>query len=239
MKVFSTIRRQHTGACIIACACILIGAFNIFGQGAGMQKSSEENQYPFKKGDAFRIVVFPDTAHFLNGVYHIDDSGKVFLPVIGTMKVSSITEKNLTLLLDTIYLPYLRYPNVLVQPLVRVSLLGGFIKPGLFYVSPRASLWDAIELAGGTIREDGIKKIKWARDGSIVKKDLLTDFQAGTSLSSMGFRSGDQIFVTHVPKRDSWEIFREEVLPLLSLVIGTAATAATAYFTFETYQSRK
>ena len=93
MKVFSTARSQHRGACILACVCILIGVFNTLGQGVGMQKSSEEDQFPFKKGDAFRIVVFPDTAHFLNGVYHIDDSGKVFLPVVGTMKVSSITEK--------------------------------------------------------------------------------------------------------------------------------------------------
>jgi protein involved in polysaccharide export with SLBB domain len=194
---------------------------------------------PFAKGDAVRIAVFQDSLHFVNGIYHIDDDGCVFLPIVGKIKIDTMPERNLTSYLNSAYLQFLRYPTIQVQPLIRISLLGGFAKPGLFYVSPSASLWDAVAMAGGPAREDGIKKITWERDGKTVNNDLLQSIESGVSLKTMGIRSGDQFWVTHVSVRDGWEIFTTGVLPILSVSVTAAATTATVYYLFQTSKGTK
>jgi protein involved in polysaccharide export with SLBB domain len=198
-----------------------------------------EVQSPFKRGDAFRIIVSPDTVHFLVGIYQIDDNGEALLPIVGKVKVDTWSEKKLTAYLDSLYLPYLRFPDINVQPLMRVAMLGGFSKPGLYYLSPTSSLWDALAQAGGTIREDGLKKIKWERGNALVKENLLFDIEAGTSLSGIGIRSGDQLCVTHEPKREGWEIFRTDILPMLTISITAASAFATMYFSYQTYAGRR
>jgi protein involved in polysaccharide export with SLBB domain len=193
---------------------------------------------PFTKGDAVHIAVFQDSLHFVNGIYHIDDEGYVFLPIVGRLKIDTLPERILSQYLNSAYLQFLRYPTIQVQPLIRISLLGGFFKPGLYYINPSASLWDAVALAGGPAREDGIKKITWEREGKIVNNNLLPSIESGVSLKTMGIRSGDQFWVTHVPKRDGWEIFTTGVLPMLSVSFTAAATTATVFYLYQTSRGK-
>ncbi|MBN1129949.1 MAG: hypothetical protein JXA71_13230 [Chitinispirillaceae bacterium] len=195
-------------------------------------------QHPFGKGDAFRIYVSPDTASFLNGTYPIDDDGYVFLPIIGRIKADTMSAGDFYAIVDSVYMPFLRHPNILIQPLIRVSLLGGFHKPGLYYISPSASLWDAVAVAGGPAREDGLKKIKWEHNGETVKEHLLADIEKGTSLKNLGFASGDQLRVTRLPKMEAWETFRTELLPVLSLTISAISASATMYVAYQAFKGR-
>lgn len=204
----------------------------------GLNASQDEAQYPFRKGDAFRLSVSRDTAHFLTGIYPIDDDGAALLPIVGKVKVDNLSEKALTAFLDTLYLPYLRYPDLRVQPLIRIAMLGGFAKPGMYYLSPTSSLWDALAQTGGPLREDGLKKIHWERNEAIVKDNLLPDIELGSSLYKIGIRSGDQLWVTHVPKRDGWEIFQTEVIPVLSISVTAMSAAATLYFSYQAYNNK-
>ena len=184
----------------------------------------------FTKGDGVLLSIYPDTALFVKGAYHIDDEGCVFLPIIGKVKIDTMSEKNLSEYLNTTYLQYLRYPNMQAQPLIRLSLLGGFQKPGFYYISPTASLWDAIALAGGTVREDGLKKIYWERKGMRQTSDLLPLIESGQSLETLGFQSGDQLWVTHAEKRGAWNVFTSDVLPLLTVAVTGVSAASTIYY---------
>jgi len=224
----------------VVCATLFIsqsalGADNAHQENLSSVSQSGESPY-YRKGDAVRIAVSSDTTHFVNGTYHIDDNGFVFLPVIGKVKIDSMTEKSFVSLLNSSYLSFLRYPTIQVHSLMRVSLLGGFAKPGLFYIDPSASLWDAIALAGGPVREDGLKKINWEREGQIVDKNLLPSIESGKSLSTLGMRSGDQLWITHVPKKDGWEIFSSEYLPVISVAVSALATTATLFIVYQTYR---
>ena len=201
--------------------------------------AQSEAQNPFKKGDAFRLIVSPDTAHFLNGIFQIDDNGEALLPIVGKLKVDNMSEKKLTAFLDSQYLSYLRYPDLRVQPLIRVAMLGGFFRPGMYYLSPTSSLWDALAQAGGPVREDGLKKIHWERGNAVVKGNLLSEIEAGASLSKIGIRSGDQLWVTHIPKRDGWEIFQTGVLPILSITVTMVAAVATLYYSNAAFTGRR
>ncbi|MDD5674463.1 MAG: polysaccharide biosynthesis/export family protein [Chitinivibrionales bacterium] len=191
---------------------------------------------PFKKGDAVRIAVLPDTSHFVNGVYRIDNRGSIFLPVIGFVRVDTLSLSKLTGFLDTTYMSYLRYPNLYVRPLIRVSLLGGFIKPGMYFVDPEATLWDALAQAGGPVREDGLKKICWERDGTTINDHLLPQVQAGTTLEALGIKSGDQITLTHEPKLTGWENFTVNILPALSFSVTAVTATATVYIAYLSFK---
>lgn len=179
----------------------------------------------FLPGDAIRISAVPDTG-FPNGVYQIHTNGYVDLPMLGTVKIVPSQRDSFELFVKQGYVQFIRDPHIQVERVIRVSILGGFIKPGLYWISPETTLWNAIYMAGGTTREDGIKKMRWERDGKIVKKKLISDFESGKTLKEMGFNSGDQISVTARPKRSTWEIMLQDVIPIASFVMAIVTTAS-------------
>ena len=183
---------------------------------------------PFVPGDAVMISVFPDTASFLNQVYPIDDKGFIELPIYGRVKISNMTETELIEFLKTKYRDYLRFPFLQVKPLIRVSILGGIPRPGLYYFDPNRSLWDLLYLAGGTIDEDGLKQMRWERDRKVIQKNLIPYLQKGNSLKSIGFRSGDQIWVRTPTKPGFWEKVTR-YLPIFTLT----TTIFTLYLTYQ------
>lgn len=209
---------QATRALLFWGACALAG---VLAPAVAAQNNAPE-QRAFEPGDAVRISVLADSTAFLEGLYHIDDSGDIFLPIVGRTQVTNLTVTELKTYLDSVYLRYLRYPDVRVQRMVRLSFLGGFHQPGLYYVDPHQSLWDALAQAGGPMREDGLCKLRWQRADYVVDKDLVPELKAGHSLAELGVESGDLIWVTDNPKRNGWEVFRDDVMPLLSLTISIA-----------------
>jgi protein involved in polysaccharide export with SLBB domain len=184
----------------------------------------------FKPGNALKISVYPDSGAFPGGVYPIDSRGMVDLPIIGYLKVIDMSPRQIELLLTEKYSTYLPRPNISVRPVYRISLLGGFLRPGLYWVDPRASLWSAVEKAGGPQREDGIGKIQWVRGSKIVTKNIVPFFQSGASLYSIGFESGDQLCVTPRPRRQVMENIQTNVLPFLTILLTTASVYATYQF---------
>jgi protein involved in polysaccharide export with SLBB domain len=194
--------------------------------------SSGVRPCPFIPGDAIKVSVFPDTNLFPSGVYLIDGEGYVDLPVLGYLKITSMSVVDLTELLKKSYMPFIRYPYIVVRPLLRISLFGGFARPGLYYVDPHVTLWDAVRLGGTTVRKDGLNKMVWERDHSIIQKDVVPYFQSQKSLYQIGFQSGDRLSVTNKPELTKWEMFRTDILPFLSIVLSAAMSAATLYNTY-------
>jgi protein involved in polysaccharide export with SLBB domain len=190
----------------------------------------------FHAGDAIMISTFPDTLSFLKGVHRIDDDGLVDLPIIGRISVTDKTEKQLVDTLVNAYVNYLRYPILQVRPLIRVSLLGGFYRPGLYWVPPTSSLWDVVSIAGGPVRDDGIKKIRWERSKVLVKKDVVEDFQSGKSLQKIGFVSGDQLWATALPHQHFWETMRTDIIPILSISVSLVYTSIMSIQMYNLYK---
>ncbi|EHO41906.1 polysaccharide export protein [Caldithrix abyssi DSM 13497] len=188
----------------------------------------EWEKYPFKPGDGLMISTLPDTTSFINGVYPIDDRGFAELPMIGKVNVSKMTVHQLVAFLRKNYESYLRFPNIYVKPLARVSLLGGFTRPGLYYVDVNSSLWDLIYMAGGTLTEDGIYEMHWQRNEKERSGDLTGFFESGISLKKMGFKSGDIFWTPSPTRRTFWDKVRD-VMPILTF-------ATTVWAIYNTYQ---
>jgi len=183
-------------------------------------KKSEYSTPVFKPGDAVQIIVFPDTTSFLNNTFPIDDQGYVFLPLVGRTKISNKSKKEFLKFLTDNYSQYLKFPFIQVRPLIRISILGGVQKPGMYYVDPSLSLWETIKISGGPLKEDGLKEMRWERNKKVVKDDLIPYLQSGQSLRNIGFRSGDQIWVPS-PDRPTFWTRVGQVLPIVSFAIST------------------
>jgi protein involved in polysaccharide export with SLBB domain len=211
--------------------CFLYAAFVspvfTYSQAVNADRSSEQGRASivpvFKAGDGLKISLPLDTASFLNGVYPIDDNGNIFLPVVGELNVVSMYPGDFCSYLKKTFEQYIHYPEIQVTPLIRVTLLGGFSRPGMYYIEPERSVWDLLSMAGGTVHEKGIKKMLWERDRKVIQKDLIPVLQSGKSLRLIGFQSGDQIW-TPTENRSFRETFVRELLPiatfLLSLYVG-------------------
>jgi protein involved in polysaccharide export with SLBB domain len=174
------------------------------------------SEQPFRPGDAVQISVYPDSTSFLHRIFPIDGEGYIFLPIVGKKRIIGMTQSQFIEYLEQDFEAYLKTPNIQIRPLIRASALGGFARPNLYYIDPNATLWDLVQMAGGTVTEDGLKKMKWERNGKEFNFDLLSSYQAGRSLTQMGFRSGDQIWTPSLGKPSMWS----KMLPIISVGVS-------------------
>src|SRR3989339_103828 len=184
------------------------------------------------QGDAIRIIFYPDSGSFLNGRYPIDNEGNIVLPLLGKTNISAMDEREIVGFLNKAFVDQLRYPNVQIQPLIRIAFIGGFHQPGFYYLDPGASLWAAVGTAGGPVREDGLHLMRWERHGEILSEQLGPGLESGRSLRDLGFKSGDQIWVNARPRQQGWDTFNTKVLPGLTFLVSTLTASVTLYFTY-------
>jgi protein involved in polysaccharide export with SLBB domain len=180
----------------------------------------------FIPGDGVAISTYPDSASLLSGVFSIDDQGYVELPVAGKVKISHMSKMEFEDYLKQEFKDYLRFPIVQVKPLIRLSVLGGVPRPGLYYFDQDRSLWEVLYEVGGTQDEDGLKKMRWERDGKTVENNLIPYLERGVSLRRMRFQSGDQIWVKTPTKPGTGDKVRRAITTL-----GALGGIITAYIT--------
>lgn len=181
----------------------------------------------FIAGDAVAISTLPDSLSFLNNIFPIDDRGFVELPIYGKAKITHMTVEEFEKFIRENFKDYLRFPDIKAKPMIRLSVLGGVARPGLYYFDSNHSLWEIIYEVGGTLNEDGLKQMRWERSGKTVEGDLVPHIQTGISLRDLGFRTGDQIWVRS-PQRPG---FAERARGYLSF-IAAAASIVTVYITY-------
>lgn len=201
------------------------------GIGDGKQQDAAYTD-AFAPGDGLRISNYADTSSFLNGIYPVDSDGNVFLPIIGSVHVVSYNPKEFTQYLQKTYEQYVRYPEIQVQPLIRVSVLGGFAEPGLYYVEPQRSMWDVIHLAGGTVHAKGLQRIRWERGKNEVSKDVIPYLESGQSLHQIGFKSGDQLWTPSEKDNSFWtnvvrDVIIRDILPLATFTLSLYVSLET------------
>jgi protein involved in polysaccharide export with SLBB domain len=164
----------------------------------GTQKIGSSNE--FYPGDAVRISVIeldrsPDRKTIdINGDYTINSMGQIMLPIVGNVKVVGYDRIGLSKQLVELYSPYLREPYIATTPMIRVTLMGSFNRPGAYRINPESSLWQLVEMAEGPKENCDLNSIRVERGGKVVIKNLLSQFERGYSLQDIGIKSGDQIF---------------------------------------------
>ena len=180
-----------------------------------------------RSGDAVKIAVFRDKE--LTGEYLIDSRGELQIPGLGVIRASGLDPTQLREALTTALRQRgVTEPEIAVQPLVRVSVLGEVRVPALYPVDPGTSLIQLLTIAGGPTPNANLRKTRVVREGHVFEVDLQSAL-GGSAAGRVVLYSND---VVVVPKRTGFT--REN----LSFVLGLT-TAAVSLATFlVTYANR-
>jgi polysaccharide export outer membrane protein len=144
-------------------------------------------------GDILRIKVWPDSS--LGGEYPVEETGLVYLPVIGEYHAAGRPISVIRQDLRTGYSRELKLPVVNVTPLFRVSVLGAVQKPGLYYADPTNTWFDLISDAGGFTSTADRNDLRILRDGQTLRVNAAqAELESGGPLN-VPVQSGDRILV--------------------------------------------
>lgn len=123
-------------------------------------------------GDQVSIAFYTAAGTRLNevsGERTVDPNGELFLPFLGTVSVLGMESADIRKLLEERYGALYSSPVVEVVTQVNVNITGAVRNPGQYFVSPSATLVDALALAGGATSEIDISLQGGASDPSQVR----------------------------------------------------------------------
>jgi protein involved in polysaccharide export with SLBB domain len=114
---------------------------------------------------------------------------------------------------------YLRNPQITVNPLVRVSVLGEVMRPGFYPLSGDVPVSDAIMAAGGPNQTADLAHTVVMRGGKQVISDpeVREAVQSGKTLDELNLREGDEIVVGRRRERN-WNLIISTVTVGLGVV---------------------
>jgi protein involved in polysaccharide export with SLBB domain len=185
----------------------------------------------FAPGDAVRIITWQSPLAKgsvenlgISDDYVIDRRGRIFLPLVGYIRVVGLSREKLADTLEDRYKKFASGLSFVCKPLIRITVLGEVNRPGSYIVEPSASLWHVINEAGGPQTSADFKKMYYMRNGEVVAENLLTQFERAYSIEEIGIRSGDQIYVPQIKFFTIGTVFQ---------YISYASSLVILYFTIE------
>ena len=146
-----------------------------------------------RPGDVLKIVVYRDKE--LSNEYPIDARGFVQIPGLGVIQVAGLdpTEVSDRLKLALVERGFAR-PEISVQPLIRVSVLGEIRSPNVYPVDPGTSLLQLLTVAGGPTDRARLRDTRVIRDGRAFRVDMESALQ-GSAAGRIVLYSNDVVVV--------------------------------------------
>lgn len=152
-----------------------------------------------RPGDELNLQVYRDKE--LTGKYLIDSRGYVQIPGLGVIAVAGMSPAQATeRLREQMVRRGTANPELAVYPLIRVSVLGDVIKPGLYSVDPGTSLIQLVTLVGGPTPQADLTHATVIREGRRVAVDLRSALE-GSATGRLVLYSND---VLVVPRRNTF-----------------------------------
>jgi hypothetical protein len=100
---------------------------------------------------------------------------------------------------------YVRDAQVKARAMIRLSIMGGVLKPGFYQLDADMMLSDAVMSAGGILAGAEFKRsvIRRGEERLLEKDEFATALSDGRSLDQLNLRAGDAIEVGMKPVRDT------------------------------------
>ncbi len=145
-------------------------------------------------GDGVRVTFF-NISDAISGDYFVQQDGHMQLPYIGLVSVQNrdfpAIRNEIIAKYDSLY----RNPELTVQPLYKINVLGEVRNPGLYYVTGIEKLTDLIAMAGGETSDTNLNGLYIIRDNKEIRVNAKSIIEKGDKVSDIGLRSGDRVFV--------------------------------------------
>lgn len=189
------------GMAIITAAPTMLAAQSPAGSDAGLQP-----------GDLVQITVWQRDE--LSGEFTVAPDGSLNHPLYRQVTVTGVPATQIEDRLRSFLSAYEANPQVVVQPLYRVTVAGQVMRPDIYNLPPGTTVSQAVNLAGGVTENGKRDDVRLYRSVNETRLDLTDPADLGTSV-----QSGDQIVV-----RDESSGFslRGTILPLIQIGFSIA-----------------
>jgi polysaccharide export outer membrane protein len=169
-------------------------------------------------GDSVRVVVWRKPE--MSGDFIVGADGTITHPLYRSVQVGGVPFRTAEANVRNFLARFEQDPQFVLEPLVRVSVLGEVGRPQVFAVRPETSVAEAVAQAGGltqNAKRDQVRVLR--REANGVQREFVVNIlEPDVAARRVRVHSGDQILVD---RRTSF--FRDILLPTLT-VIGSAAS---------------
>lgn len=173
-----------------------------------------------RSGDLLKIRVYRDSE--LSGQYLIDAQGNVQMPGVGVIRAAGLDPTQINeRMIEAFRARGFRAPEIAIQPLIRVSVLGEVRAPGLYPVEPGVSLIQLLTLAGGPSDRANLRKAQVIRENRVFTVDLESAL-AGSAAGRVTLYSNDVVYLP--PKRNP---FSRDNITLAATLASLALSVVT------------
>ena len=187
-------RRLVTGVGLLMLLAGLAGRADAQTPSAAGQVSDASARI-IRPGDVLRVRIWPDPEHDLSGEFPVEESGLIYLPLLGEVWAGGATLEEIRSRLRQGYEQAIKSSVVTVVPLFTVSILGAVVRPGLYRIDPTQVLFDVVSLAGGFTSGAKLEEVRVIRDGRVLEINAEQALATGAPLLVMALRSEDRIIV--------------------------------------------
>ncbi len=173
-----------------------------------------------RSGDLLKIRVYRDSE--LSGQYLIDAQGDVQMPGVGVIRAAGLDPTQITQrMVEAFRARGFRAPEIAIQPLIRVSVLGEVRAPSLYPVEPGVSLIQLLTLAGGPTDRANLKRAQVIRENHVFTVDLESAL-SGSAAGRVTLYSND---VVYLPPKHS--LFSRDNITLAATLASLALSVVT------------
>lgn len=171
-------------------------------------------------GDGIRLS-FLEIKDVITGDYYIQPNGLINLPLIGIINTKDRDFTEIKTEIIYRYSSLYKDPQISVNALFKINILGEVRNPGFYYVSDDEKFTALLAYAGGATEAADLGNIKLIRNFKQIDIDLETIIQEGKTGSDIILQSGDQVFVPRSwwAKNSIW----------VTVAISAAALITTTY----------
>jgi polysaccharide export outer membrane protein len=161
--------------------------------------TGERNVGVLRPGDVLKIVVWGQEE--LSNDFLIDSRGMVQIPGVGDVRAAGLSPFDVK---DAIRAALaergIRNPELSLQPLIRVYVIGEVRQPGLHPIDPGTSLLQLVTIAGGPTAQADLSRARVVREGQSYSVDLETALR-GSATGRIVLYSNDYVVI---PQRTGW-----------------------------------
>ena len=200
----------------LAC-CAALSATPV--SGAWAQSPRTPDLAILRPGDLVRVSVWRKPE--LSGDFLLAADSTIKHPLYREIKIAGLSVRDARERLVLFLKDLENSPQVAIEPLFRVSIIGEVRIPSLYPLPPETTIAQAVAIAGGATEKGALDRVRLLRDGHETLIDL---YSATTDAIRAPIASGDQIIVS---RRRS--VFREYALPILQSVGSIASIVGIFY----------
>jgi hypothetical protein len=149
----------------------------------------------FYPGDRIVVRVLNDTS--VSDTFTVKQGRLLEFGSIPPLSLSGVLDSELLPSVKEHVAKYIKEPDVIVTPLVRLQISGGIAQPGYHQFETDQTMSDAIMSIGGPGQNSELDKAEIKRAGKVIvdRNATARALRSGKTIGDLGLRDGDELYI--------------------------------------------